>query len=197
MEVRCVRLRLRRPTEDGDVEIEILTNLPTAEADAAAVANLYRNRWTIEGAFHEMTMSLRCEVETLGYPKAALFGFAVAASAYNVLSVLKAALRVAHGAEKVANEVSSYYLVLELSAVYAGMMIAVPAPLWSGFGSMPTAEFAGHLRRWAAQVNMARIKKSPRKRTKNPTPRIQDPGPHVATARLLNDDKKNKKSTRK
>jgi IS4 transposase len=197
LEVRCVRVRLRRPTEDGDVEIEVLTNLPVEEADAAAIANLYRNRWTIEGAFHELTMSLRCEVETLGYPKAALFGFAVAVSAYNVLSVLKAALRVAHGEEKVANEVSSYYLVLELSAVYAGMMIALPAPLWSGFGSMPVAEFAGHLRRWATQVNMERIRKSPRKPTKNPTPRIQDPGPHVATARLLDDAKKNKKSAKK
>jgi IS4 transposase len=197
LEVRCVRLRLRRPTEDGDVEIEILTNLPVEEADAAAVANLYGNRWTIEGVFHELTMSLCCEVETLGYPKAALFGFAVAVSAYNVLSVLKAALRVAHGEEKVANEVSSYYMVLELSAVYAGMMIALPAPLWSGFGSMPVAEFAGHLRHWADQVNMERIRKSPRKPTKNPTPRIQDPGPHVATARLLDNAKKNKKSTKK
>lgn len=197
LEVRCIRLRLKRPTEDGDVEIEVLTNLPVEEADAATVADVYGNRWTIEGAFHELTMSLRCEVETLGYPKAALFGFAVAASAYNVLSVLKAALRVTHGEEKVANEVSSYYMVLELSAVYAGMMIALPAPLWSGFGSMPVAEFAGHLCRWAAKVNMQRIKKSPRKPTQNPTPRIQDPSPHVSTARLLDNAKKNKDSTKK
>lgn len=193
LEVRCIRLRLKQPTKDGDVEIEILTNLPAEEADAAAVANLYADRWTIEGAFHEMTMSLRCEVETLGYPKAALFGFAVAAAAYNVLSVLKAALRVTHGEEKVNNEVSSYYMVLELSSVYAGMMIAIPAPLWADFATMPVAQFAKHMRGWARKVNMERIKKSPRKPTKNPTPRIQDPGPHLSTARLLKDAKKNKK----
>lgn len=45
--VRRVRLALDNPTRDGDGVIEVLTNLPTAVAVAAAVAELYRGRWGV------------------------------------------------------------------------------------------------------------------------------------------------------
>ena len=57
------------------------------------LAQLYGKRWTLETAFAELTCHLCCEVNTLGYPKAALFGFCVAVAAYNALAVVKAALR--------------------------------------------------------------------------------------------------------
>jgi hypothetical protein len=104
LQVRSVRVRLKQPTEDGDTEVEILTNLP-ARVKAAKVAFLYLKRWKVEGAFHELTVALNCELNTLGYPKAALLGFCVAVVAYNVLAVLKAALRAVHGEEKVQEEV--------------------------------------------------------------------------------------------
>jgi IS4 transposase len=190
--VRQVRVRLKRPTEDGDVEVEILTNLPGEKADAAKVAELYLKRWKIEGAFHELTMALNCEVNTLAYPKAALFAFSVAVAAYNVLAVLKAALRALHGEEKVQKEVSGYYIALEWSMVYAGMMIALPPAEWEGFGRMSAKELADFLGAWARQINLAKIKKSPpRKPTKVKTPRIQDDSPHLSTARLLDQAKKN------
>ena len=129
---------------------------------------------------------MRCEVDTLGYPKAALFGFSVAVVAYNVLAVLKAALRAVHGEETVQKEVSGYYMALEWSLVYAGMMIALPAAEWVVFAKMSAGELAGHLRDWAGKVNMRKIKKSPpRLPTKNKTKRIKDKSPHVSTARLL------------
>jgi hypothetical protein len=185
LEARLVRVRLKRPTEDGDTEVEILTNLP-AKVKATKVAELYLKRWKIEGTFHELTVALRCEVDTLGYPKAALLGFSVAVVAYNVLAVLKAALRAVHGEETVQKEVSGYYMALEWSLVYAGMMIALPAAEWVVFGPMPARELAGHLRDWAGKVNMLKIKKSPpRQPTKNKTKRIKDKSPHVSTARLL------------
>jgi len=185
LEARLVRVRLKQPTEDGDSEVEILTNLP-AKVKAAKVAYLYLKRWKIEGAFHELTVALHCEVNTLGYPKAALFGFSVAVVAYNVLAVLKAALRAVHGEEKVEKEVSGYYMALEWSLVYAGMMIALPAAEWEVFGPMPAKELAGHLRDWAGKINMEKIKKAPpRKPTKSKTRRIKDKSPHVSTARLL------------
>jgi IS4 transposase len=198
MLVRCVRVRLKRPTEDGDGEIEILTNLPTEEADAARVADVYRSRWAIEGAFHELTVALRCEVNTLGYPKAALFGFSVAVVAYNVLAVLKAALRAVHGAEKVQKEVSSYYVALEWAMVYAGMMIAIPPAEWAVFGTMSTGELARFLREWAARINLRKIKKSPpRKPTDKKPERINDKGPHVSTARLLDEARMNRQAKRR
>ena len=47
-------------------------------------------RWTLEQAFNELTTHLRCELNTLGYPKAALFAFCVALMAYSVLAVVNA-----------------------------------------------------------------------------------------------------------
>jgi IS4 transposase len=190
LSVRLVRVRLKRPTEDGDWEVEILTNLPAEVADAATVAQLYLKRWKIEGAFHELTMALTCELNTLGYPKAALFAFAVAVAAYNVLAVLKAALRVVHGEEKVQKEVSGYYVALEWAMVYAGMMIALPAEQWEVFGQMSAQRLAKYLRTWATKIDMAKIKKAPpRKPTKQKTQRIQDKSPHLSTARLLDEAK--------
>ena len=46
-----------------------------------------------EAAFGEIATTLRGEVETLAYPKAALFGFCIALTMYNLLSVIKAAIR--------------------------------------------------------------------------------------------------------
>jgi Transposase DDE domain len=188
---RLIRVRLKRPTEDGDWEVELLTDLPVEVADAAKVASIYLKRWKIEGAFHELTMALNCEVNTLGYPKAALFGFGVAVVAYNVLAVLEAALRAVHGEKKVQEEVSGYYLALEWAVVYAGMMIAPPAEQWEVFGSMSSQELAPYLRDWACKINLAKIKKAPpRKPTKEKTRPIKDKSPHLSTARLLDQAKK-------
>jgi IS4 transposase len=195
---RLVRVRLKQPTEDGDLEVEILTNLPAEIADAAQVSYLYLKRWTIEGAFHELTMALNCEVDTLGYPKAALFAFCVAVVAYNVLAVLKAALRVVHGEEKVHKEVSGYYVALEWAMVYAGMMIALPAPQWEMFGPMSAKKLARYLRDWASKIDMIKIKKAPpRKPTKNKTTCIKDKSPHLSTARLLEEAKKDRQTKMK
>jgi hypothetical protein len=57
-----------------------------------------------------MEAILKCEIETLAYPQAALFAFFLALVAYNVLSVVKAALRGTRGHAKIEVEISSYYL---------------------------------------------------------------------------------------
>ena len=80
--VRRITLCLDKPTESGDTEIHVLTNLTAEQATAEQVAIIYGTRWTVEGAFQTLTDVLRCEVETLGYPRAALFSFAVAVMAY-------------------------------------------------------------------------------------------------------------------
>ena len=74
----------------------VLTTLPL-EVLAAAVAEGYRKRWRIEGAFQDLTVILQCEPNTLGYPPAALFAFCLAVMAYNVLRVTRVALGAAHG----------------------------------------------------------------------------------------------------
>ena len=89
--VRRVTVVLDKPTRDGDGEIHMLTNVPVKHASARVVADLYRRRWTIETAFAEMEKVLNGEINTLGYPKAALFSFCMALVAYNVLSTVKGA----------------------------------------------------------------------------------------------------------
>ena len=75
---RRIRVSLNKPTRDGEREIFILTNLPKSAANAKLIAEMYRKRWRIETMFQELEAHLHSEVNTLGYPKAALFGFCVA-----------------------------------------------------------------------------------------------------------------------
>ena len=49
-------------------------------------------RWTLETAFQHLEAYFHSEINTLGYPKAALFGFCLALVAYNMLAVVMAAL---------------------------------------------------------------------------------------------------------
>ena len=111
LSVRRITLCLDHPTESGDTEIQILTNLSAEQATGLQVAETYGTRWTVEGAFQTLTDVLRCEVETLGYPAAALFSFATAVLAYNTYAVVKASLRAAHGAEVIGEKLSDYHLL--------------------------------------------------------------------------------------
>ncbi len=82
------------------------------------------------------------EINTLGYPKAALFAFCVALVAYNVQSTIKAALRSVHGEEKVEQEVSGYYVADEIQMTRRGMMIAIPEDEWVVFHDLSPVELA-------------------------------------------------------
>jgi hypothetical protein len=186
MEARCIRVRLKKTTRDGEPEVLLLTNLPPEVADPVTVADLYRRRWTVETMFQDLTQHLGCEVNTLGYPKAALFAFCVALVAYSVLAVVKAALRSVQGEDVVEGEVSGYYLALEMTRVYGGMMIAIPAEYWQVFRELDRVGMARLLRELAGRMNLAKYRKHPR-RPKKPSPkRVYDPEqPHVATSELL------------
>lgn len=182
--LRRITVELTQATRDGDTSLHLLTNLP-AKVSALKVADLYRRRWTIETLFWEVTTTLTCEVHTLCYPKAALFVFCLALMAANAVAVLKAALRAAQGEAK-ADELSGYYLALEVKQVHDGMMIALPPGRWEGFARMGVREFAKTLKEIAAHVDLARYRKSPRG-PKKPRPkrsRYQNGG-HVSTHQLL------------
>ncbi|NJN05715.1 MAG: transposase [Rhodobacteraceae bacterium] len=161
LQVRRVTLVLDKPTREGETEIHVLTNLP-ASVTAATVMELYRKRWRIEGLFQDLTTILKCEVNTLGYPKAALFGFCVALAASNVFATMRAALRAVHGTEKVEAEVSNYYLADELAGTYRGMMVALPAEDWKPLGRCDVPTFADWLLELARKARLSRFRKSPR-----------------------------------
>jgi IS4 transposase len=183
---RRITIQLDKPTKDGDWEIHILTNVPAEAADALKIASLYADRWTVETAFQHLTEDLRCEINTLGYPKAALFGFCLAVVAYNVVSLVKASLRAAHGKEFVEEQLSMYYLTLEVAQVSAGMNIAIKEQHWAIFRRMSVKEFADTMLDLAQRMDLRKYTKSKRAPTKNPTKKISGKKiKHVSTAKIL------------
>ena len=91
LRLRRICVRLKTKPRDGDREI-YWSDLPKSIATVKQIAELYRNRWTIETAFQELTDDLNSEINTLGYPRAALFGFCVALVSYIILATVKAAM---------------------------------------------------------------------------------------------------------
>ncbi len=114
MRLRRIRVRLDNATRDGDNDIFILTNLPKKVANAKKIAELYRKRWKIETVFQELTEYLNSEINSLGYPPAALFGFCESLVSYSILSIIRAALSSEYGQEAVEEKLSGYYLADEI-----------------------------------------------------------------------------------
>jgi hypothetical protein len=184
--VRRITVQLSMPTREGETEIHILTNLPVMDAPAAQISALYADRWTIETAFQHLTVDLACEVDTLGYPQAALFGFCVALVAYNVVALVKGAIRAAHGTAYVEEELSMYYLTLEVAQVATGMEIAVEAQAWEVFRHMSTAEFTTTLVAIAQRLDTKKYTKHKRGPKKPPPHKLSGKRQtHVSTARIL------------
>jgi hypothetical protein len=183
--IRRITVRLKKPTRDGDTEIHLLTNLPPSKANAIKVALLYQKRWRLETAFQELTTHLRCELDTLGYPPAALFAFCVALSCYNVLAALKGALRAVHGHQTIEETLSNFYMTDEISSVYRGMMIALPPPKWTVFQTMSPEQLADLLTQWAGRIDLNKYRKATRGPKKAGRARPNGRLKHVATAQLL------------
>lgn len=186
VDFRRITVKLDKPTRDGDVELHLLSNVPPTDASAQELAELYRKRWTIETAFQEITQTLQCEISTLGYPKAALFAFCLALQAYNAVSVLKASLRAVHGEETIQEELSGYYLSLEIKGTYDGMMIAIPEPHWAIFRTMSVEDVANLLKEIAGHVKLSLYKKSKRGPKKPPPKKTNyKNGGHISTYKVL------------
>jgi IS4 transposase len=183
---RRLRLKLDQTTRDGVTLLYILTNLPARKVSAKRVARLYRKRWTLETAFQHLEAYFHSEINTLGYPKAALFGFCLALVAYNLLAVVLAALQGVHGQERVEEEVSLYYIANDISTTYKGMMIAIPEGEWDVFSRLSVPEMVATLLDLAQRVNLQAYRKSPRG-PKKPRPKHDDSSRqgHVSTAKLL------------
>jgi hypothetical protein len=185
-ECRCIVIDLFEPLRDGTSQVRLLTNVPRNKAGAKRLAELYRRRWQIETAFQELTCNLRCEINTLGYPKAALFAFALAMVAYNAVVVVQCAI--AAGQNEQREELSSYHLATEIAATAPGMEIALPEPAWAGFAKMSNRKFAAWLHKVASNAKWDRYRKNKRPPTKNPT-KTKIAGrrsAHRATSRVLN-----------
>jgi hypothetical protein len=183
--IRRVTIPLLKPNAKGETELYVLTNLPR-RVTARVVADLYADRWTIERAFQQLTADLQSEIDTLAYPKAALFGFCLACVAYNAVSLVKAVLRGQLGGEYVREKLSMYYLTLEVARITSGMEIAIPSKAWRIFRHMTAATFLATLMALAKRISPAKYtkhKRGPKK--KQPRKISGDRFHHVSTARIL------------
>jgi hypothetical protein len=186
LSVRRVVVELEKPTRKGDHQLNLLTNLPSETVPATTVADLYRARWGIETAFQKLEGHLNSEINTLGYPKAALFGFCLALVAYNIYAIVMAALRATHHDQAINETVSEYYIAQEIATTTTGMLIVVPSTEWTLFAQANSAELASMLLNIAAFANLKKYKKNPRGPKKAPLEKTQFQGqPHVSTAKLL------------
>lgn len=194
MNVRLIRVRLKSKTRDGDGTIELVTNLPK-RVSAAAIAEAYRKRWRIETSFAELDRVFNGEIESLAHPRAALLAFGLAIVAYNTLGVVKAALRKKHGVDRIQNEMSLYYLGDTVQRSQSALDLLLDDAVWGRqFGSLTPRQLAARLISMAERVDTSRLKKHPRGPKKPQPPRIVDPKrPHVSTARILEEAKRNKK----
>lgn len=183
--VRRITVRLDQPTEDGDSEIHLLTNLP-ARVKARRIAQAYRGRWKLESAFGELATALHCEIKNLGQPQAALFAFGMGLVAHNVLSLVRTAIAAAHG-EACLDDISAYYVTDEIHGMMRGMLVAIDDKQWQRqFGQLTPRQMASLLIRLAQQVELACFKKH-RRGPKKPQPKRTKykHKPHVSTARIL------------
>lgn len=183
--IRRVTVKLHEPTRDGETEIHILTNLPK-KVGSLRIAQLYSDRWTIETAFQELAENLDGEINTLGYPKAALFAFSLALVAYNILSVVRAAMRATHGADETEN-MSTYYMADEIAGTYRGMMVVLPSRFWTKqFANLTASRMAKallHIAKNTSPNDYRKNKWSPKKKKKKQGKLTRRK--HVSTAQIL------------
>ena len=181
LEVRCVRVELAAATRAGHREVRVLTTLTVEQADAAAVAELYLGRRTIETAFQELEAALRSEVDTLAYPHAALMGFCVAAAVYGMLEVVRRYAVPAGGPA-----VSTVRLSHEVRTFLGGLGVALEGRRGMPRSSWPAERVRAWLEGLALRVTGLRYAKSRRGPKKARVLPRRDKRHHEATARLLN-----------
>lgn len=186
MEVRRIVVRPDTPTRDGEMELAIVTNLPGSDASAPAIAELYRKRWTLETLFFELTQMLDGELNTMGYPRAALLGFGIALVSYNLISTTKSAMRAAFGATKVEEEVSNFYIANEARVMKEGLDIVTDPEDRAPFQTVSAETLAKDLIELARNIRLPAFKRHKRGPKKPVPKRTKHTGsPHVSTARLL------------
>jgi IS4 transposase len=188
LSLRQVRVHLAAPTQDGATLLVLLTNVPASRLPARAIAEHYRGRWTIEGMFGELEAALAGERRTLGQPKAALFAFGLAVLAFNVLQVVRRAVEATHTVAGKVPAVSSYHVAVEIRATYQGFAIATDDTDWARWDALSDRRFAAVLRKIAAGLDIATVRKSWRA-PKKPAPKgyvtRSVAQRHHSTARLM------------
>jgi hypothetical protein len=188
--LRRITVKLFSKTRDGDTEIHILTNASKRQLSSVRGSECYRERWGIEGMFLELTQSLQCEINTLAYPKAAIFAFSLSVLAYNAISLFRGILGGEYGFEYVEQKLSWNILCSETTSVWRGMEIAISESEWSNLiDGLTDRQFASLLRRLGRRLDFSRYPKATRGPKKKVIKKFDPKVKHVSTARILEERK--------
>ena len=185
LSIRRVTLCLDHPTESGDTEIQILTNLSVEQATALQVAQAYGTRWTVEGAFQTLTDGPGAARSRPAILSRGVVRLRDGGSGLQHLRGGTARCEQAQCAEGSGEKLSGYHLLGDVTATYVGMNIAVPDECWGPYRSMPVRRFANKLKALAHRVKLTRYPKQKRG-PKKPQPRkTSGRRNHLSTARVL------------
>jgi len=183
---RLITLDLDQPTREGDYQLQILANLPEG-VSALVVAESYRSRWQIENVSLELMKHFASDQAALGNPPATLFAFCVGIVAFNMIQLVHASLRAAHGEEATADKVSNYYLAHALQSGWESTYL-IDEQFWiNRYAKLTPKQLAAELICIAKNVKLSQFRKTKRGPKKPPTPRTRFVNtPHISTYRLLN-----------
>jgi hypothetical protein len=197
LQIRRIVVELDKPNRKGDSKINIFTNLPNEAANGIVVADLYRTRWKVETALQKLEAYLNSEINTLAYPKAALFGYCLALIGFNIYAIIMAALRATNKGVNVNDTVSEYYIAQEIAVNTSGMLIIVDPIHWATIAQWSIIDLAKFLLYAASFVNLKKYKKSKRSPKKPPLKKTKFVGhPHVSTKKLLDEKRRIDKERR-
>lgn len=160
-----IEIHLYQETQGAHTVIRLLTNVPPAKLSPRKIAELSLRRWRIVAIFQRLDDVLQREIKTLRKPHAALFAFGVAALAYNVLSLLIAAVRVQHAStlEQLKIDVSPYHIATQIQGDYSELMLFSDPADWRAFASPTGPAFTQTLLGMAANVKPRRFRSNPQK----------------------------------
>ena len=185
--LRRITVELFEPTVDGDLEIHLLSNVPLSKADTELISLLYRQRWEIEHKFYVAQVAMRCEVDSLNYPKANLFVFCMAMLALNCRQIIFGALYKAFD-EEIEEEASHYSVSIEITNGIDGLLVAIDDDTWQSlipktFGGRMSwlIKVAGNYDRKRHRKSVRGPKKPPPKKSKYRN------GHHLSVQKILND----------
>ncbi|MCH8148963.1 MAG: transposase [Planctomycetes bacterium] len=188
LKLRRVIVKLDEPTEKGETEIRLLTNLP-ARVRAKKIARLYRRRWTIERHFDLIKNALHGQVESLGQPRASIFARCMSRVACNALAVVQGALTTTHGEEET-EKLSGYYLADEIAGNDRAVDALLPQRELDDLTTRDAKHFWSWCRSVARQIRPQAFYAHPRGPKRPPPKRASGKHRHhYSTHRLLKEDK--------
>ena len=108
--------------------------------------------------------------------------------AYNVLSVIQAAISQAHDLASSGIELSPFYVALEVKSCYAGMMMATTPAAWAAYDAIDAPQLSRLLLEIAVHARIKALRKNPtssKKPKEKSTVSAAEKRRHVSTARVL------------